>query len=139
MVTSTPGEADASNSSEGGVDGRHPDQTESINKEEDAVVSSKLSISLEMLMRLMLCLGATGVQATDRLASGTSDGGLGQNATSSRGVGGWVKLVGKRALDLVVEVSDTFPPLKGVVSGILAVWEVYDVGTNIYFRSRLHF
>ena len=42
-------------------------------------------------------------------------------------------------LQVTKEVSDAFPPLKGVVSGILAVWEVYDVGTNIYFRSRLHF
>ena len=25
------------------------------------------------------------------------------------------------------EVSDAFPPLKGVVSGLLAVWDVYEV------------
>ena len=34
----------------------------------------------------------------------------------------------KPVLELTKEVSDAFPPLKGVVSGILKVWEFYDVG-----------
>ena len=40
----------------------------------------------------------------------------------------------KPVLELTKEVSDAFPPLKGVVSGILAVWKIYDVGTNICLR-----
>ena len=40
----------------------------------------------------------------------------------------------KPVLELTKEVSDAFPPLKGVVSGILAVWKVYDVGTNTHLR-----
>ena len=30
-------------------------------------------------------------------------------------------------LKVTKEVSDAFPPLKGVVSGLLAVWDVYEV------------
>ena len=37
-------------------------------------------------------------------------------------------------LEVTKEVSDAFPPLKGIISGILAVWEVYDVGINIHLR-----
>ena len=42
----------------------------------------------------------------------------------------------KPVLELTKEVSDAFPPLKGVVSGILAVWKIYDVGTNICLRCQ---
>ena len=45
----------------------------------------------------------------------------------------------RTVLEVTKEVSDPLPPLKGVVSGILAVWKVYDVGTNIYLRCQLHF
>ena len=30
-------------------------------------------------------------------------------------------------LKVTKEVSDAFPPLNGVVSGLLAVWDVYEV------------
>ena len=40
----------------------------------------------------------------------------------------------KPVLQVTKEVSDAFPPLKGVVARILAVWEVYDVGTNIHLH-----
>ena len=33
----------------------------------------------------------------------------------------------RTALKVTKEVSDAFPPLKGVVSGLLAVWDVYEV------------
>ena len=33
----------------------------------------------------------------------------------------------RTVLKVTKEVSDAFPPLKGVVSGLLAVWEVYEV------------
>ena len=33
----------------------------------------------------------------------------------------------RTVLNVTKEVSDAFPPLKGVVSGILAVWDVYEV------------
>ena len=33
----------------------------------------------------------------------------------------------RTVLKVTNEVSDAFPPLKGVVSGLLAVWEVYEV------------
>ena len=42
----------------------------------------------------------------------------------------------KPVLEVTKEVSDPLPPLKGVVSGILAVWEIYDVGTNIHLRCQ---
>ena len=45
----------------------------------------------------------------------------------------------RTVLGVVKEVSDPLPPLKGVVSGILAVWEVYDVGQNAYFRCYQSF
>ena len=34
----------------------------------------------------------------------------------------------RTVLAVTNEASDLLPPLKGVVSGLLAVWEVYDVG-----------
>ena len=42
----------------------------------------------------------------------------------------------RTVLEVTKEVSDPLPPLKGVVSGILAVWKVYDVGTNIHLRCQ---
>ena len=33
----------------------------------------------------------------------------------------------RTVLNVTKEVSDAFPPLKGVVSGLLAVWDVYEV------------
>ena len=33
----------------------------------------------------------------------------------------------RTVLKVTKEVSDAFPPLKGVVSGLLAVWDVYEV------------
>ena len=33
----------------------------------------------------------------------------------------------RTVLKVTDEVSDAFPPLKGVVSGLLAVWDVYEV------------
>ena len=33
----------------------------------------------------------------------------------------------RMVLRVTKEVSDAFPPLKGVVSGLLAVWDVYEV------------
>ena len=38
----------------------------------------------------------------------------------------------RTVLGVTKEVSDALPPLKGVVSGILAVWEVYDVRKTIF-------
>ena len=42
-------------------------------------------------------------------------------------------------LEVTKEVSDALPPLKGVLSGILAVWKVYDVGTDNHLRHELRF
>ena len=33
----------------------------------------------------------------------------------------------RTVLNVTKEVSDAFPPLKGVVSGLLAIWDVYEV------------
>ena len=33
-------------------------------------------------------------------------------------------------LEVTKEVSDALPPLKSAVSGVLAIWEIYDVCTN---------
>ena len=40
----------------------------------------------------------------------------------------------RTVLRAIKEASEPLPLLKSVVSGILELWEVYDVGGNIYFR-----
>ena len=47
-----------------------------------------------------------------------------ENARSAvKGIASGLRTV----LKVTNEVSDAFPPLKGVVSGLLAVWDVYEV------------
>ena len=40
----------------------------------------------------------------------------------------------RTVLRAIKDPSEPLPLLKSVVSGILELWEVYDVGGNIYFR-----
>ena len=84
-------------------------------------------------------LGPAEGQADDMPASEMFDDGFGQNAISSRGAGGWVKLMSKRALDLVVEVSDAFPPLKGAAAGLKYIVENVEVNETCPFDpNRCH-
>ena len=64
----------------------------------------------------------------------TGNDGLDKNATSSRSAGSWVTLIGKRALNLVVEVSDVFPPLKGAAAGLKYIIKNFEVSDWCLFH-----
>ena len=131
-AASTSHEKDTSNLVNNSIDRNNKPKSSDMRKSE--LVSGGLTGSIRMPARLMIYLGPAEGQADDMSASETGNNGLDRNATSGRSAGGWVKLIGKKALDLVAEVSDAFPPLKGAAAGLKYIIENVEASDQCLFH-----